>query len=91
MRKKTSKAKTETVAVEESELPFIDATTFYDTRGAAGVLGLTEPQLRTWRHRGFGPKYQQPSPNARCLYLGAWLIAFRRTMIVEPSMQGASR
>lgn len=75
----------------DNDLPFIDATAFYDTRGAASVLGLSEGQLRQWRHRNVGPKYQQSAEGGRCQYLGSWLIAFRRSIIVEPSMQGAGR
>jgi hypothetical protein len=75
----------------DKDLPFIDATAFYDTRGAASVLGLSEGQLRQWRHRSVGPKYQQCAEGGRCQYLGAWLIAFRKSIIVEPSMQGAGR
>lgn len=82
MRNKTSDSS------DGSELPFINATTYYDTQGAASALGLTEAQLRQWRHRNFGPKYQQPSKHSRCLYLGAWLIQFRHDSIVDPSAGG---
>ena len=76
---------------DESDLPFIDSTAFYDTRGAAAVLGQTEGQLRQWRHRNYGPKYQQSAEGGRCQYLGAWLIQFRRSIIVEPSCTGGDR
>ena len=76
---------------DESDLPFIDATAFYDTRGAAKVLGQNEGQLRQWRHRSYGPKYQQSAEGGRCQYLGSWLIQFRRSIIVEPSCAGGGR
>lgn len=83
--------KNKTQQDDESELPFIDATAYYDTRGAAAVLGQTEGLLRQWRLRNIGPKYQQSVEGGRCQYLGAWLIQFRRSIIVEPSAQGAEQ
>ena len=65
-----------------NDCPYIDATTFYDTRGAAAVLGCTEGQLRQWRHRNCGPKYQKPSGGV-VQYLGLWLIEFQRASVVD--------
>ena len=78
MRNKTKQA------TQSEDLPHIDPTSYYDTKGAATVLGLKESALRQWRFKGTGPKYQQPHDRARCLYLGSWLIAFRRDSIREP-------
>jgi hypothetical protein len=75
----------------DNDLPFIDATAYYDTRGAAAILGKNEGQLRQWRHRSVGPKYQQSAEGGRCQYLGSWLIQFRRSIIVEPSCKGGVR
>ena len=76
---------------DDRDLPFIEATAYYDTRGAASVLGQNEGQLRQWRCRNYGPKYQQSAAGGRCQYLGAWLIQFRRSIIVEPSSVGGGR
>lgn len=81
---RNAKRKTED-AKDGNELPHIDATSWYDTLGAATVLGKKPTVLRQWRARDFGPKYTQSMDRGRCLYLGAWLIEFRRGMIVEPA------
>jgi hypothetical protein len=56
-----------------------------NTKSAAIVLGVTTGALNTWRHRGIGPPYVRPSPNAkgrskrspryRLSDLHAWLAA----------------
>lgn len=68
----------------EDSLPFIDPVSYYDTQAAAALLGLTELQLRQYRHRKTGPRYQQPMKNSRVQYLGQWLIEYRRSITVEP-------
>lgn len=73
------------------ELPHINATTYYDTKGAAAILGLKEGALRQMRFRNCGPKYQQPTENGRCQYLGSWLISYRRSIIVEPGQFAGGR
>jgi len=70
---------------DRTELSHIDSTVFYDTRGAAALLGESEGNLRLWRHKNIGPKYIQSADGARCKYLGLWLIDFRNQSIVEPS------
>ena len=72
------------IETDENALPYISATTFYDTQGAAVVLGCSESQLRQWRHRKCGPKYQKQS-GGLVRYYGLWLIEFRNASIVEPA------
>lgn len=65
-----SESQTE-IETDANGLPYIKATSYYDTQGAATVLGCTDGQLRQWRHRKCGPKYQKPSGGI-VRYLGLW-------------------
>lgn len=48
------------------------------TEEAADYLGYTANTLRTWRHRGEGPAYEQPKgPRGKALYWTADLDAWK--------------